>query len=31
MFDNGVTNAKRFSYILGDEQGQYKTPVLLHL
>lgn len=23
----GVTNAKRFSYILGDEQGQYKTPL----
>ena len=24
---DGVTNAKRFSYILGDEQGQYKTPL----
>ena len=23
----GVTSAKRFSYILGDEQGQYKTPL----
>ena len=23
----GVTNAKRFSYILGDEHGQYKTPL----
>ena len=23
----GITNAKRFSYILGDEQGQYKTPL----
>ena len=23
----GSTSAKRFSYILGDEQGQYKTPV----
>ena len=23
----GVTNAKRFSYILGEEQGQYKTPL----
>ena len=23
----GTTNAKRFSYILGDEQGQYKTPL----
>ena len=23
----GATNAKRFSYILGDEQGQYKTPL----
>ena len=23
----GVTSAKRFSYILGDKQGQYKTPL----
>lgn len=23
----GVTNAKRFSYVLGEEQGQYKTPL----
>ena len=23
----GSTSAKRFSYILGDEQGQYKTPI----
>ena len=23
----GNTSAKRFSYILGDEQGQYKTPI----
>ena len=23
----GVTSAKRFSYILGNEQGQYKTPL----
>ena len=22
-----ITSAKRFSYILGDEQGQYKTPI----
>ncbi len=23
----GVTNAKRFSYVLGEKQGQYKTPL----
>lgn len=23
----GATNAKRFSYVLGEEQGQYKTPL----
>lgn len=24
---DGSTSAKRFSYIMGDEQGQYKTPI----